>query len=689
MSATILLVGIPQLSRSRALALTGLTAGMLGSLSLAAIAFGAFGSPSLPNLQAEMPFPSSRYVDFTVPEHEGEPYYRFDSVIRNDGPGAFEVYGAGNGNGQATLNQVIYGTAGGGVPAALNASVAPALGQNNVNDIRSKPGSMTWAGVGIAKDDHVHWHVANAARYELQTLGGDSVGTAAKVGFCMFDTYDGTNLYGGRSSVADNWCQSTQSINGASLPGSGAGASTIRMGISPGLGDLYGRDLTYQWLPINSVDPGNYRLVSTVDPSNLFDELSETDNVASQSVVIPGVAVTAYTTPAFRTGSANNTIALPIATVVGADVLVKREGSSLQTFSQTSLVAGTRYYVTTDPANGTISSEDGDRMFTYTPNPGFAGADTFTYLATDPRGFIAREATVTVVVGQVTVTPNSPRIETGQTQQFTAAPSAGLPSTVIWAVDGTTGGNSIVGTISASGLYAAPVAKGSHVIKATSTTASAIYGESPVDVGVSPAVAISPKTGALLTGHTLQFSASVTDGPPPISWLVNGVAGGNPSVGTVSTAGLYTAPALAPKAAVTVRAAMVGRPLVFGDASLTINAPAAPLTPPLPPTTIGNPTPPKGGKRLARIVVIGRSGGGVRVRVKLDRTLKRSRVTIQALGAKRKFTSWIGTRRANGTSLNLVLPLRGRNAVAVRAYVRFGKRQIFSAPVVITVKPKP
>ena len=41
MSATILLVGIPQLSRSRALALTGLAAGMLGSLSLAAMSVGA------------------------------------------------------------------------------------------------------------------------------------------------------------------------------------------------------------------------------------------------------------------------------------------------------------------------------------------------------------------------------------------------------------------------------------------------------------------------------------------------------------------------------------------------------------------------------------------------------------------------------------------------------------------------
>ena len=688
MSALILFVRTPQLSRSKALALTGLASGLVGSLGLAAMAFAAPGDV-LPNLQAELPYASERYVDFNV--SNGKPYYRFDSVIRNAGAGALEFVGVGNGSGTATLQQVFYGP--GGTPTGgLNAGVAPVAGANNVSSIRSIPGTLQWAGIGIAADNHNHWHVAHAARYELRTpgSGGQVVGTAAKVGFCMYDTFGGsTYTWPGGSNSTSNWCQH----GGAA--GGGPSAPVIRMGIAPnGGGDIYARDLSYQWLDINSVDPGNYNLVATVDPDGFIEESNNGDNVESQSVTIPGVKVSNVTAPTFGAGSVNNTIVLPPASVFGEDVPVKLEKSTVtQTFNLASLVSGTKYYYAAtpdDPAEGTITSNDGDRNFVYTPKPGFVGTDTFSYFAADPRGFTSFQGIVTVNVGQITVSPNSPRIETSQTQQFTATSSAGLPANVTWAVDGVTGGNSIVGTISSSGLYTAPAAKGSHVVKATSTSASAVFGESPIDVGVSPAVAISPKTGALLTGQTLQFSTTVIDAPTPVTFSVSGIAGGDGSVGTITATGLYTAPVGVPKVPVSVRATLVGRPLVFDDAALTITAPAVPVPPAtVPPVTVGTPNPPKSGKRLARIVIIGKSGSGVRVRVKLDRSLGSSRVTIQARDAKRKFTSWIGTRRATGTTINLVLPLRGRNSVAVRAYVRSGKRKIFSAPVVISAKRVP
>lgn len=54
------------------------------------------------------------------------------------------------------------------------------------------------------------------------------------------------------------------------------------------------------------------------------------------------------------------------------------------------------------PANGTISYNDVTQVYTYTPNPGFFGKDTFTYTITD--GQAESTATVTIDVDQPTGT---------------------------------------------------------------------------------------------------------------------------------------------------------------------------------------------------------------------------------------------------------------------------------------------
>ena len=53
--------------------------------------------------------------------------------------------------------------------------------------------------------------------------------------------------------------------------------------------------------------------------------------------------------------------------------------------------------------------------------------------------------------------------------------------------------------------------------------------------------------GSLTVGQTYQFSATVANSNNTgVTWSVNSVAGGNATVGTVSSSGLYTAPALVP-----------------------------------------------------------------------------------------------------------------------------------------------
>jgi plastocyanin len=57
------------------------------------------------------------------------------------------------------------------------------------------------------------------------------------------------------------------------------------------------------------------------------------------------------------------------------------------------------------------------------------------------------------------------------------------------------------------------------------------------------AVTISPTSATIRLGQTQQFTATVTgNSNTNVTWTVNGVNGGNTSVGTVSTLGLYTAP---------------------------------------------------------------------------------------------------------------------------------------------------
>jgi len=68
----------------------------------------------------------------------------------------------------------------------------------------------------------------------------------------------------------------------------------------------------------------------------------------------------------------------------------------------------------------------------------------------------------------VSVRPRTAGLTYTQTQQFTKTVSGTTNTAVRWTVDGITGGNSTVGTISTSGLYTPPHSKGTHTVRAIS-----------------------------------------------------------------------------------------------------------------------------------------------------------------------------------------------------------------------------
>src|SRR5689334_12531858 len=68
-------------------------------------------------------------------------------------------------------------------------------------------------------------------------------------------------------------------------------------------------------------------------------------------------------------------------------------------------------------------------------------------------------------------------------------------------------------------------------------------------------VTIFPTASSLQAGQSQQFAATVSGtSNTAINWLVNGNIGGNSAVGTISSSGIYSAPAVVPSGSVTVTA---------------------------------------------------------------------------------------------------------------------------------------
>lgn len=106
----------------------------------------------------------------------------------------------------------------------------------------------------------------------------------------------------------------------------------------------------------------------------------------------------------------------------------------------------------------------------------------------------------------------------------------------------------------------------------------------------TPTVTVRPDGAEVQAGGvTQQFTADVTG---TRTWQVNGITGGNSTVGTINSNGLYTSPASVPNpATVTVGVNIVGTYYTASDtATLTITA-APPVDPPPPP-------PPDAGEEL-------------------------------------------------------------------------------------------
>lgn len=159
----------------------------------------------------------------------------------------------------------------------------------------------------------------------------------------------------------------------------------------------------------------------------------------------------------------------------------------------------------------------------------------------------------------VGVSPNTANVVLGQTLQLNATVNPGsAPQYVTWQVLG----GSSYGSINSSGLYTAPttmpMAGRTLTIRAFSVNPS-VFGDATLTLQPLPAFclvtsAVGGSTGPsqVTLGQTFQLVATIdpSEAPQQVYWTIdwNGVGqgSGNPTVGTVSSSGLYTAPSNLP-----------------------------------------------------------------------------------------------------------------------------------------------
>jgi len=208
----------------------------------------------------------------------------------------------------------------------------------------------------------------------------------------------------------------------------------------------------------------------------------------------------------------------------------------------------------------------------------FEAVDVST-LMVDPNSGQALQTSVAVAVS-----PSSASVAANAQRQFTATVSGSTDQSVTWDVNGSIGGNGTVGFIdSITGLYTAPSIAPSPstvTIHATSKAMPSAIGSATVTI-TNPApppppppvaVSISPQSATVRVGKTEQFKATVQNTTTTtVTWKVNGIAGGNNTVGKINPSGLYTAPAAVPSPAqVTVTAVSVADSTMSASATVTI-----------------------------------------------------------------------------------------------------------------------
>jgi hypothetical protein len=187
-------------------------------------------------------------------------------------------------------------------------------------------------------------------------------------------------------------------------------------------------------------------------------------------------------------------------------------------------------------------------------SPGSSGTASVTVV---PLPTITSLSPSPLTVGAFTLTVNGIGFTPGARVTFNGSPQT---TTVVAST-----------TLTATGTATMPASGVQVMVVLSDGTGSNTVA---LDIVAAPAITIgiSPASTSIRVKQTIQFTASVNGtSNSSVTWKVNGVAGGNSSVGTISGTGLYRAPASVPNpATVTVSATSVADPTKTATASVKV-----------------------------------------------------------------------------------------------------------------------
>ncbi len=203
----------------------------------------------------------------------------------------------------------------------------------------------------------------------------------------------------------------------------------------------------------------------------------------------------------------------------------------------------------------------------------------------DPSQSVTAAVTVT---SHFTITATGPAtVAAGATAQFSASiqpvPGSNPATGVVWGVSGAgcAAASNACGSISAAGLYSAPSAPPQPpqvTLTATSVADASKTASVTTQIVNTQVLSISPANATVALEQSQTFAATL-DGAPTqaVLWSVNGVEGGNTSVGTISNSpsqnGLYLAPVNMPTGrSVTISAASTVYPAATASVILQLTS---------------------------------------------------------------------------------------------------------------------
>lgn len=184
--------------------------------------------------------------------------------------------------------------------------------------------------------------------------------------------------------------------------------------------------------------------------------------------------------------------------------------------------------------------------------PTASGARTATLTVSDSAGGSPHTVALSGSGNQpapLAIAPTNPTVLVNSTLQFSAN------ATVTW--------SATCGTISTAGLFTAPSSAGSCTVTATGTNTIPPSVSTTVNVtggSTSGTLTVYPSSAAVYVGTDQTFQAQLSSVPDanPVTFSVDGVAGGNANTGLITAQGVYTAPDVAGNHTITVQDTTLG-----------------------------------------------------------------------------------------------------------------------------------